>query len=80
MINVENGKLNLSGSLSSVSAECVLVMGQLYNKLSEIYGPKIAMSLIINMAAKAITGQKQEIEELENVIISETIEGDYEQS
>jgi hypothetical protein len=55
-------------------------MRQLYNKLNEIYGPKIAMSLLVNMTAKAVMGQEQELKELEDVVISETIEGDYEQS
>ena len=49
-----NGGLHIEGSLSEVSAECILIMRQIYEKNKEEYGEKIALGILTNMLIKAI--------------------------
>ena len=46
--------LIIQGSIAEVSAECVLIMREIYKRNKEQYGQKIAASILTNMVLKAI--------------------------
>lgn len=46
--------LVIQGSLSEVSAECILIMREIYKKNKEIYNKEIATGILTNMLVKAI--------------------------
>lgn len=57
-----NNGLKMRGTIEDVSAECVLIMRQLYLKNSKQYGQEISKSILMNMLNKAIE-KKQEKDE-----------------
>lgn len=50
----EKKGLVLEGSLSEVSAECILIMREIYKKNKEIFNKQIATGILTNMLIKAI--------------------------
>lgn len=46
--------LVMEGSLSGVSAECVMILREIYKKNKELYGKEIALGILTNMLLKAI--------------------------
>lgn len=54
--------LVIQGSLSKVSAECVIIMSQIYKRNKEVYGKEIALGILMNMTLKAVD-EKNEIKE-----------------
>lgn len=52
--HVDNGGLIIEGSVAEVSAECILIMREIYKKNKGAYGDKIAVGLLTNMLIKAI--------------------------
>lgn len=50
----EKGLFHMDGTLSEVSAECVLILKHLYLKIKEEFGQELAGSILINMILKAI--------------------------
>ena len=54
--------LVIQGSISKVSAECVMIMRQIYKRNKEVYGKEIALGILMNMMLKAID-DKNEVKE-----------------
>ena len=52
--------LTIEGNISEVSAECVVIMRQIYKRNKEIYGDEIATGILTNMLVKAI---KEDVKE-----------------
>ena len=50
----EKKGLVLEGSLSEVSAECILIMREIYKKNKETFNKQIATGILTNMLIKAI--------------------------
>ena len=46
--------LHISGDISDVSAECILIMREIYKRNKEAYGQTIAQGILTNMLVKAI--------------------------
>ena len=46
--------LHISGDISDVSAECILIMREIYKRNKEEYGQTIAQGILTNMLVKAI--------------------------
>lgn len=46
--------LVIEGNISDVSAECVLIMREIYKKNKQIYNKEIATGILTNMLVKAI--------------------------
>lgn len=63
MINVDFiGKkgLHIQGDISAVSAECILIMREIYKRNKQVYGETIAQGLLTNMLVKAIVEDVEE--------------------
>lgn len=54
--------LVIQGSISKVSAECVLIMREIYKRNKELYGKEVALGILMNMALKAID-EKNEVKQ-----------------
>ena len=54
MINSNKGKIDLQGDMAEISAECVLIMKEIYKKNRELYGKEVATGILTNMLVKAI--------------------------
>lgn len=52
--HVDGGGLIIEGSVAEVSAECILVMREIYKRNKKEYGDKIATGILTNMLIKAI--------------------------
>lgn len=51
----ENHKgLKIEGNIKSVSAECILIMREIYKRNKETYNQEIAAGILTNMLIKAI--------------------------
>ena len=60
MIRVDKGKLEMKGNIAEVSAECILVMQELYKKMFQEYPePEIANGILLNMITKVVSGGLQ---------------------
>ena len=60
MIRVDKGKLEMKGNIAEVSAECILVMQELYKKMFQEYPePEIANVILLNMITKVVSGGLQ---------------------
>lgn len=60
MIRVDKGKLEMKGNIAEVSAECILVMQELYKKMLQEYPePEIANGILLNMITKVVSGGLQ---------------------
>lgn len=46
--------LIIKGNMSQVSAECVLIMSEIYKKNKQTYNKEIATGILTNMLVKAI--------------------------
>lgn len=49
-----NQGLKISGSINEVSAQCVLIMKEIFLRNQQQYGYQIAKSILTNMLIKAI--------------------------
>lgn len=58
----ENQDLIIKGTLSELSAECVLIMREIYKKNKEEFGQEVAQGILLNFAIKVITDDLQEEE------------------
>lgn len=57
MIKAEGGKLELKGNIAEVSAECILVLRELYKRMLAEYPEKeIANGILLNMITKVVAG------------------------
>lgn len=54
--------LVIEGSISKVSAECVMIIRQIYKRNKELYGQEIALGILTNMMLKAID-EKNEVKQ-----------------
>ena len=57
MINTnfkEHGGMHIEGDISQVSAECILILRQIYKRNKEYYGQTVARGILINMLIKAV--------------------------
>lgn len=70
----EHKGLDMNGSLSEISSECVLIMREIYKKNKEIYGEQMAVSLLMNLLIKAIfdDATKEQREILEEEMLAYT--------
>lgn len=46
--------LHIAGDIADVSAECILIMREIYKRNKEAYGETIAQGILTNMLVKAI--------------------------
>lgn len=46
--------MHIQGAIADVSAECILVMREIYKRNKETYGQTIAQGILTNMLVKAI--------------------------
>ena len=46
--------LTIEGDISEVSAECVLIMREIYKKNQNSYGTEVATGILTNMLVKAV--------------------------
>ena len=56
--------LVIEGNISDVSAECVLIMREIYKKNKQVYNKEIATGILTNMLVKAIdeNAKKEDVE------------------
>lgn len=54
--------LVIEGNISKVSAECVMIIRQIYKRNKELYGQEIALGILTNMMLKAID-EKNEVKQ-----------------
>lgn len=55
--DMRNGKgLQMEGNVSDVSAECVMILRELYKRNREKYSEEVAAGILTNMVIKAIVG------------------------
>ena len=55
MIRIDKGKLEMKGNIAEVSAECILILEELYKKMLEEYPEKeIANGILLNMITKVV--------------------------
>ena len=47
--------LTIEGNLRDVSAQCVIIMSQIYKKNKEYYNRQVAMGILTNMLIKAVS-------------------------
>ena len=58
MIRSNQGQgLVIEGSLADVSAECVLIMREIYKRNEAEYGEEVARGILMNMMIKAALGE-----------------------
>ena len=57
--------LRINGTIDEVSAQCILIMKEIFLRNKEQYGYNIAKSILINMLLKAIKPdlKKEDLEE-----------------
>lgn len=75
MINAENGKINIKGNIADVSAECVLVLREIYKRNREKFSEEVALGILMNMMIRAIEnpgGQDTKWEKSEEEIMAYT--------
>ena len=61
MIRVEKGNMEVKGNIAEVSAECILVLRELYKKMLKEYPEReIANGILLNMIMKVVAGAMQE--------------------
>lgn len=68
--------LVIEGSISKVSAECVMIIRQIYKRNKELYGQEIALGILTNMMLKAID-EKNEIKQKIEWNVSEEEKMEY---
>ena len=55
MISSSNSKdLIIEGNIREVSAECIIIMREIYKKSKQIYGKEVAVGILTTMLIKAI--------------------------
>ena len=71
-IDAENGKgLRMTGTMSEISAECVMIMRTIYKKNLEIFPePEIAKGILTNMFIKALDINDKEEDKEEEIVLS----------
>lgn len=75
MINAENGKISIKGNIADVSAECVLVLREIYKRNREKLNEEVALGILMNMMLRAIEnpgGQDVKWEKSEEEIMAYT--------
>ena len=60
----EHKGLKIEGNIREVSAECILIMREIFKKNMETYGKEIAMGILTNMLISAI---EEDLKNEENV-------------
>lgn len=68
--------LVIEGSISKVSAECVMIIRQIYKRNKELYGQEIALGILTNMMLKAID-EKNEVKQKIEWNVSEEEKMEY---
>lgn len=68
--------LVIEGNISKVSAECVMIIRQIYKRNKELYGQEIALGILTNMMLKAID-EKNEVKQKIEWNISEEEKMEY---
>lgn len=68
--------LVIEGNISKVSAECVMIIRQIYKRNKELYGQEIALGILTNMMLKAID-EKNEVKQKIEWNVSEEEKMEY---
>lgn len=52
--------LKIEGNIKDVSAECILIMKEIYKKNKEMHNQEVAAGILINMMVKAMQAEMKE--------------------